>query len=397
MSFFDSVEALPEDPILNLNVEFAADPRETKVNLGIGAYKDAQGNPLVLSAVRKAEAILLEKKLNKEYLPIPGLKSFINEGLKIIYGQNSPLLQNNQIFGAQTIGGTGALRVAGEFLAKKITKNLFFSRPTWPNHQAVFTQSGLKTDLFPYYNTVKHEIDFSGMHDAIQHMSPGDVILLHGCCHNPTGMDPTFEEWVELSALIKKQRVIPFFDLAYQGFGQGLEEDVKPIRYFVEQGHEMLVASSFSKNFGLYGERVGLLSVVTKSPETAHCLGTQLKSLIRGNYSNPPSHGAQIVTTILENPSLQDEWKKELAGMRHRIEEMRKALTTELQTRQKKRDFSFLSKQKGIFSFSGLSLDQVGKLRQEKGIYMPKDGRMNVAGLNESNLHYVVESIISVI
>ena len=398
MSYLDSLQLMPDDPILNLNVSFAADSRNNKVNLGVGSYKTGEGNPMVLSSVKKAEAILLEKNLNKEYLPIDGLKEFIQEALNVVYGNDFPALKNGEICGVQTIGGTGALRIGSEFLAtRNISKTIFVSDPTWPNHKGIFSQVGLKVDVYPYYDQVAHKLDFAGMCESIKHMPKGSIILLHACCHNPTGIDPQFEQWKELSKLIKDQQLIPFFDFAYQGFGQGLEEDAKAVRYFAEQHHEMLVASSFSKNFGLYSERVGLLSIVTPNKETAVRVCSQLKSLIRCSYSTPPSHGVRIVKTILQDPALRKEWEQELANMCERIKEMRKALVGELLTRKNNKDFSFMNRQQGIFSYSGLDQDQVHRLRQENGIYMPSNGRINVAGLNWHNLNYVVDAILSVL
>ena len=398
MSYFDALPMMPDDPILNLNVSFGADSRSNKVNLGVGSYKTGEGTPMVLSAVKKAEALLLEKNLNKEYLPIDGDKEFIQEALKIIYGKDFPPLKRGEICGVQTIGGTGALRVGSELIAaRNISKTIFVSDPTWPNHKGIFSQVGLKVDLYPYYDQVAHRLDFTGMCESIKRMPKGSVIVLHACCHNPTGIDPDFDQWKELSKIIKNQQLIPFFDFAYQGFGNGLEEDAKAVRYFADQGHEMLVASSFSKNFGLYGERVGLLSFVAHNKETAAKVCSQLKSLIRCNYSTPPSHGVRIVKTILQDPSLHKEWDQELGNMRERIREMRKALVGELLTREDHKDFSFMNRQQGIFSYSGLDLDQVHRLRQEYGIFMPSNGRINVAGLNWHNLNYVVDAILSVL
>lgn len=395
MSFFENVEKLPEDPILHLNIDFAADPRKNKVNLGVGTYKDEDGHGLVLSSVRKAESKLLEKKLNKDYLPIVGLKSFLDQSLKLVYGSN--FKESDRIFAAQGIGGTGALRIGADFLFKLLNQNIHFPLPTWPNHKNVFSHAGLKIHSYPYYEPAHHRFNFLGMCDAIKKIAPGETILLHACCHNPTGIDPSFEQWKELSELIKKQKLFPFFDMAYQGFGDGLDEDAKAVRYFASQGHEMFVASSLSKNFGLYNERIGMLSLVTQNGETAARIGTQVKSLIRGNYSNPPAHGALIVSTILEDPTLTEEWKRELSAMRERVHKMRLKLVKGLQAKQDKIDFRFLEGQKGIFSYSGLTQEQAVRLRNEKGIFMTLDGRINVAGLNENNLNDVIDAIVTVL
>lgn len=398
MSFFSGLEMMPDDPILSLPILFNADSREKKVNLGIGAYRTAEGKPMVLSCVRKAEAALLEAKENKEYLPIEGDRSYIEEALKLIFGKESSRLRNEEIFAIQTVGGSGALRIAGEFLAQGISnQHIYLSNPSWPNHKQIFSRAGLKIEHYPYYDLSKHCLDLSGFCKRISEMPPRSILLIQASCHNPTGVDPSFVQWQELSALIQKHSIIPFFDLAYQGFGEGIEQDVKAVRYFVEQGHELLVASSYSKNFGLYSERVGLLSIVTHDKENAKCVGSQVKQIIRGNYSNPPSHGARIVATILQSESLKKEWMEEVKRMRERIQNMRQAFAFGLMTRQKMKDFSFIHKQNGIFSYSGLSSDQVMRLRQEYGIYMPLDGRINVAGLNGNNLNDVIEAILAVL
>lgn len=394
--FFTDIPLLPEDPILGLAIAFAADPRPNKINLGIGAYKTAEGHPLVLSSVRKAESLLVQKNLYKEYLPIDGDAEFLRVSLQLLFGNDSPLWKSNQFFAAQTIGGGGALRIGGEFLSKLISKTIFVSQPSWSNHKQIFERSGLNVGSYPYFNPKTFLLDYQGMCEAIEHMPSGSVILLHGCCHNPTGIDPTIEQWKELSDFIKKQRLIPFFDIAYQGFGPGIEEDVQPIRHFVNEGHEMLVAYSFSKNFGLYGERVGFLTVICQDANQVPKIGSQIKSLIRGNYSNPPLHGARIVSTILKSHELTLEWKSSVENMRDRVNDMRKALIAALLVKNHHHNFDYLHQQRGLFSYSGLTADQVQTLRQEKAIFMPSNGRINIAGLNTQNLTYVAESILSV-
>lgn len=397
MPFFDELELLPDDPILSIPKAFAEDPRPEKVNLGIGAYKTAEGLPLVLTAVKKAEVQIIQKNLNKEYLPIEGDTEFLNYGLQLLFG---PLLYQKiapHLFTAQTVGDSGALRIAGEFFARNISRTIFLSQPSWANHKLIFERSGLNVGSYPYYDAVNHRFDFTGMSSAIQNMPAGSIILLQGSCHNPSGVDPSIEEWGELSALVKKQNLIPFFDIAYQGFGVSLDKDAEAIRYFAEQGHEMAVCYSFSKNFGLYGERVGFLSILAERPESVTKIASQIKTTIRSNYSNPPLQGARIVKTILKSPELTNEWKIELENMRERISEMRKALMAALLVKGSDRDFSYFLHQKGLFSFSGLNPEQTLRLRQEKAIYMPQNGRINVAGLNTQNMQYVADSIISVI
>lgn len=396
MPFFNDIPQLPDDPILGLPIAFAADPRPNKINLGIGAYKTAEGHPLVLKSVRKAESLLLQKNLPKDYLPIEGDADFLRCSLQLLFGSNSPLWQTGRFFAAQSVGGASALRIGAEFLAKLVSKTVFISQPSWSNHKQIFERAGLNVGSYPYFDPHTFMLDFSGMCEAIKNMPPGSVILLHGCCHNPTGIDPSFEQWKELSNLIKKQQLIPFFDLAYQGFGRGLDEDAQAIRHFVNEGHEMLIAYSFSKNFGLYGERVGFLTVVCSSVDRVPKIASQIRSLIRGNYSNPPLHGARIVSTILKSPELTQEWKTELNNMCERVKEMRKALIAALLVKGQNRNFSYMNQQIGLFSFTGLSPEQVQRLRKEKAIYMPNSGRINVAGLNTQNVSHVAEALLSV-
>jgi aspartate/tyrosine/aromatic aminotransferase len=397
MPFFNDIPQLPDDPILGLPIAFAADPRPNKINLGVGSYKTAEGYPLVLNSVRKAESLLVQKHLTKEYLPIEGDAEFLRYALQLLLGTESNLWQSGRFFAAQTVGGASALRIGGEFLAKLVSKTIFLSQPSWSNHKSIFEKSGLNVGSYPYFDPKTHLLDYQGMLEAIKNMPPGSVILLHGCCHNPTGIDPTFEQWKELSNLIKKQRLIPFFDIAYQGFGQGLDEDAQSIRYFINEGHEMLIAYSFSKNFGIYGERVGFLTVISSQADQVPRIGSQIKNLIRGNYSNPPLHGARIVSTILKSHELTLEWTTELGNMCERVKEMRKALIAALLVHGQDRNFTYMHQQNGLFSFSGLNPEQVQALRKEKAIYMPSNGRINIAGLNTQNVSYVAEALLSVI
>jgi aspartate/tyrosine/aromatic aminotransferase len=396
MSFFNHISLLPEDPILSLPIAFAADSRPNKINLGIGAYKTAEGLPLVLTSVRKAESLLLQKNLNKEYLPIEGDAAFLKCGLQLLFGADHSILSSKRLFAAQTVGGSSALRIAGEFLSKLISKTIFISQPSWSNHKQIFERAGLKVGSYPYFDVKTHSLDFNGMREAICNMPAQSIILLHGCCHNPTGLDPTPEQWQELSNLIKKQRVIPLFDIAYQGFGDNIDQDAAPIRSFAEQGHEMLIAYSFAKNFGLYGERVGFLTVVSSQHDQLLPISSQIKSLIRGNFSTSPLHGGRIVSTILKSLDLTEEWKIELHNMCERIKEMRKTLIAALLVKGQGKDFSYLPHQRGLFSFTGLNEQQVERLRIEKGIYMPSNGRINIAGLNTQNVDEVADALLSV-
>lgn len=394
MSYFAHLTKAPSDSILGLILAFKNDNRPNKVNLGVGAYQDEKGNPQVLSAVRKAEALLLTKHLDKEYPSIQGNPLFIEEMLSLIFGKEFCQKKEKTLFGLQTIGGTGALRTGAEFLTQQaISSIVYLSDPTWPNHALVFGRAGMKLETYPYYSFETKTLDFSGMCHAIEKMKPCSTIVLQPCCHNPTGLTPSLKEWKILSSLIKKKGIIPFFDLAYQGFDKGIEEDASIIRYFAEQGHEMFVASSCSKNFGLYGERVGFLAVVCAEKDVAKKAESQICLTIRGSYSMPPLQGARIVSTILSSPELKKEWEEELITMRRRIKEMRKALAEGLMA---EKHFSVLLKQTGMFSYTGLSQKSVETLQNQYAIYMPSSGRINIAGLNPQNLSHVIESILAV-
>lgn len=397
MSIFEKIELQPEDPILGLGIAFNRDVRPNKVNLGIGSYKDTNGHPQVFSSVRKVEKQLSEQYLDKEYLPILGNVDYVSETLKLIFHQNSPLLAEGVVLGAGVIGGTGALRMGAEFLFQNnIADTLYVSDPTWSNHLPIFQQVGMKVVSYPYYNFDTHSLNFNEMCIALSNAPEGCVVMLQPCCHNPTGLVPGFEQWKELSSLLSKKKLIPFFDLAYQGFDVGIDEDAQVVRYFSEAGHQMLVASSYSKNFGLYGERVGHLALVCKDREEVNRVGSRLKQLIRRNYSSPPLHGEQIVATILRSDTLRNEWIQELDHVRFRIQEMRQALAKGLEARARKQNFDFLQNQRGMFSYSGLNKDQVIQLRDDFGVYMHANGRINVAGLNPKNLDYVIDSIMAV-
>ncbi len=396
MSFFKNIELLPDDPILGLPLMFAADLNPKKVNLGIGAYKNAEGKAQVLNSIRKAENILLQKHLNYDYLPIDGEPDYIKAGLQLLFGEGNPLLSSGELYGAHTIGGSGALRIGGEFLGEHVGKSIYYSIPSWPNHKQIFEKSGLTVSTYPYYNREEKKLDFKGMCEAIGHMPPGTIVLLQVCCHNPTGVDPTPEQWQELSKILKEKKLFPFFDIAYQGFGKDLDQDAYAIRYFAQEGHDMCIAYSFSKNFGLYDERVGMLIIRSTNPAMIDPIASQIKLLVRSSYSNPPGFGSRLATTILKSSELTEEWKRELANMRERIMEMRKRLVANLQVKGHGTNFAPLLEQQGFFSLMGLSSDQVLQLRKDKAIYMPTNGRINIAGLNSSNLDYTVEAITAV-
>ena len=392
MNFFDTVEMAPPDPILGLNTAFKEDPRSNKVNLSIGAYKTDDLQPLVLTAVRKAEQQILSQGMDKEYLSQDGNPEYVNRSIKLVFGA-----EQDNIFGAQAPGGTAGVRLAAEFLAQIGSSVIYIPDPTWANHNQVFARAGLKAELYPYYDTDHREFTKSGMVEAIKSIPSGSPILLHACCHNPTGLDPTPADWKEISTAIKSQGLLPVFDFAYQGFGRGIDEDATAVRHFLADGHQMLVANSYSKNFGLYGERTGGFYVVTADAASAERVKSQVMRIIRANYSNPPLHGSRIIAAVLASDALRQEWESELASMRDRISGMRKALAEGLNAGGSAVDFSFMYKQNGMFSYSGLSKDAVDRLREEYAIYMPTNGRLNVAGLSPKNLDYVVEAIIAVL
>jgi len=394
MPFFDDVSMKNDDPIFKLNAAYAADSSPIKVNLGIGVYRTADSNSLVLSCVKKMEPKI---SIKKDYLPINGDPVFRQCSKALVFGMSRAKEEDGRIYTAQSVGGTGALRVAGEFLSQEVGKIIYIPDPTWINHIGVFSRCGMDIRTYPHWNNESHGMYFDGLCKVVEEMPSGSIMLLHGCCHNPTGIDPSHEQWKELSAMLKERDIFPLFDFAYQGFGEGVEEDAWAIRYFVDQGHECIVASSNSKNFGLYGERVGALSFVCSDEDAAQRIATQVKSIIRTNYSNPPRHGAALVAAILSSPQMYDEWCRELGDMRGRVGEMRKAFVSELQAKGGGRDFSFLSDQRGLFSFCPISEDRVARLIAEYGIYMSKNGRINVAGLTWENLDYVVEAMLSVL
>lgn len=394
MPLFSSLELLPEDPILSITSHFKSDPRPHKVNLGVGTYKDGEGKPYVFSSVRQAETLILNKKLDKEYFPIDGSTDYSLESLKLLFGDDAKALHGHTLYGMQGVGGAGALRIGADLLLQTGKKTAWLSDPTWPNHKGIFEHAGLKIGYYPYYDFDNHCLNFSAFLDKVEQLPEGDVLVLHGCCHNPTGVDFSRDQWKTLSDLMKKRGLIPFFDMAYQGFKEGLEEDAFPVRHFLKEGHEMLVASSYSKNFGLYGERAGFLGIVAHEKESIEKIASQVKILARTAYSNPPIHPARIVTTILTDPLLKEEWKKELDNIRLRIQHMREALYEGLAAKGEGERFHFLKNQCGMFSFMGITKEQADLLKKEEAIYMAGT-RINVAGLNEHNLEKVVNALLS--
>nr|WP_310617344.1 amino acid aminotransferase [Pantoea cypripedii] len=395
---FESISAAPADPILGLADLFRADDRPNKINLGIGVYKDETGKTPVLTSVKKAEQYLLENETTKNYLSIDGLADFARCTQELLFGKESTLVTTGRACTAQTPGGTGALRVAADFLANQTNvKRVWVSNPSWPNHKNVFNAAGLEVCDYQYYDAANHTLDFDGMVASLREAKAGDVVLFHGCCHNPTGIDPTAEQWQQLAALSQANGWLPLFDFAYQGFARGLDEDAEGLRIFAASHQELIVASSYSKNFGLYNERVGALTLVAANSDVAKTAFSQVKYSIRANYSNPPAHGAAIVATILSNDALRTIWQQELTDMRQRIQRMRQLFVNTLAASGAQQDFSFIIKQNGMFSFSGLTKDQVVRLREEFGVYAVNSGRVNVAGMTPDNMSALCEAIVAVL
>jgi len=396
MGYFDHLETLPPDPILELMWAFKRDTRPKKIDLSVGIYCNDKLEPEILKSVLKAEEALLQLETNKSYLPIDGHVGFIEETKKLIFGEKLAAELGASLYGAQTVGGTGALRVAGEFLAGAISKTIYVSHPTWANHMTMFAKAGLETKTYPYYDLQKHSLSFDAMIEALKKLPAKTIILLQGCCHNPTGYDLTKEQWKELSCVMLQKQLIPLFDMAYQGFGDGLEEDAFAVRHFAQEGHEMLVAFSYAKIFGLYAERVGALMIVMSDKKAAAPITSHIKALMRANYSNPPKHGASIVAYVLTHDALKKLWLAELSSMRSRIKTMRSMLAQALMQKIPTKDYRYIDKTKGMFCFLNLEASQVQRLMEEEAIYMTRNGRISVTGLSEENLPVVVNAIRAV-
>lgn len=395
---FEHIQAAPADPILGLNDAYKNDTKPNKINLGVGVYKDEQGNTPILKAVKQAEERLLTKEKTKSYLSIEGAPEYRSAVQTLLFGNEHKIIAKQLAQTAHTPGGTGALRVAAEFIKKHLPEaTIWVSNPTWANHQSVFQSVGLEVGSYAYYNADDKSLDFEALLASLSQVPEGDVVLFHGCCHNPTGIDPTPEQWYQLAKLCSKQGFLPLFDFAYQGFGQGLTEDAIGLRTFLEHVSEMLIASSFSKNFGLYNERVGALTIVCDTAEQAETVFTQIKRCIRTNYSNPPSHGSAVVAEILNDAELYALWESELKDMRVRIHEMRSLFVNTLRAKGVNQDFSFISQQQGMFSFSGLTPDQVAQLRQDFGIYIVGSGRISVAGMTHENMEPLCDAIAAIL
>ena len=398
MSLFTAVEMAPRDPILGLNEQFAADTNPAKVNLGVGVYYDDNGKLPLLKCVQAAEKRMMESPKARGYLPIDGIAAYDSAVKSLVFGADSEPVKSGRVATAQGIGGTGGLKIGADFLKKLLPDaKVLISDPSWENHRALFTQAGFVVESHPYYDAAKRGVNFEGMLAALNGAAEGTIVVLHACCHNPTGYDITLAQWDQVIAAVKARKLTPFLDMAYQGFGQGIKEDGAVVGKFVAAGLSFLVSTSFSKSFSLYGERVGALSVLCDSKEEADRVLSQLKLVIRTNYSNPQIHGGTVVAMVLDTPELRAQWEEELAEMRVRIKFMRQKLVDGLKAAGVKQDMSFITTQIGMFSYSGLSKVQMHRLRDEFGIYGTDTGRMCVAALNSKNIDYVCASIAKVI
>ena len=398
MSLFTAVEMAPRDPILGLNEQFAADSNPNKVNLGVGVYFDDNGKLPLLQCVQAAEKAMMDKPTARGYLPIDGIASYDSAVKTLVFGADSEVVKAGRVATVQAVGGTGGLKIGADFL-KKLNPNakVLISDPSWENHKAIFTNAGFEVGTYAYYDAATRSIDFAGMLADLNAAAAGTVVVLHACCHNPTGYDITAAQWDEVIAVVKAKGLVPFLDMAYQGFGHGIAEDGAVIGKFVAAGLDIFVSTSFSKSFSLYGERVGALSVVAADKDEAARVLSQLKIVIRTNYSNPPTHGGAVVAAVLNNPELHALWEKELGEMRVRIKAMRQKLVDGLKAAGVTQDMSFITTQIGMFSYSGLSKEQMVRLRSEFGVYGTDTGRMCVAALNSKNIDYVCKAIAAVI
>jgi aromatic-amino-acid transaminase len=397
-SLFNAVEMAPRDPILGLTEQYVADTNPKKVNLGVGVYYDDNGKLPLLECVQKAEERMMAAHAARGYLPIDGIAAYDAAVKSLVFGADSEPVKSGRVATVQALGGTGGLRVGADFLKKlNPSAKVLISDPSWENHRALFTQAGFTVETYPYYDAAKRGINFDGMLTALNTAPAGTVIVLHACCHNPTGYDLTPAQWDQVVAAVKARKLVAFLDMAYQGFGQGIAEDGLAVQKFVASGEDFFVSTSFSKSLSLYGERVGALSVLCSNKDEAARVLSQLKIVVRTNYSSPPTHGGQIAATILNTPELRALWERELAGMRVRIKEMRTALVEKLKAKGVQRDFSFITQQVGMFSYSGLSKEQMVRLRNEFGVYGIESGRICVAALNTKNIDYVTESIAKVV
>ena len=398
MSLFSAVEMAPRDPILGLNEQFAADTNPNKVNLGVGVYYDDAGKLPLLKCVQAAEAQIMGTPKARGYLPIDGIAAYDGAVKGLVFGSDSDVVTSDRVATIQAIGGTGGLKVGADFLRRMGTsKQVLISDPSWENHRALFTAAGFDVDTYPYYDAANRGINFDGMLARLNSAEAGTIVVVHACCHNPTGYDIDPAQWDQVVATVKARNLTAFLDMAYQGFGFGIQEDGAVIQKFVDAGLSFLVSTSFSKSFSLYGERVGALSVLCESKDEAAKVLSQLKIAIRTNYSNPPIHGGSVVATVLGTPELRAQWEQELAEMRDRIKVMRQTLVDGLKAAGVQADMSFITKQIGMFSYSGLTKDQMVRLRNEFGVYGTDTGRMCVAAMNSQNIDYICKAVAAVL
>jgi aromatic-amino-acid transaminase len=398
MNLFTAVEMAPRDPILGLNEQFAADTNPNKVNLGVGVYFGEDGKMPLLQCVQKAEKLLMEKPSARNYLPIDGIAAYDNAVKTLVFGRDSEPVKSGRVATIQGLGGTGGLKVGADFLRKLLPQaKVLISDPSWENHRGIFSNAGFTVESYAYYDAAKRGINFDGMLASLNAAPAGTIVLLHACCHNPTGYDLTPAQWDQVIAVVKSRELTPFLDMAYQGFGHGIAEDGAVVAKFVASGMQFFISTSFSKSFSLYGERVGALSVLCADKAEADRVLSQLKIVIRTNYSNPPTHGGAVVALVLNDPELRALWEQELGEMRVRIKDMRQKLVDGLKAAGVKQDFSFITQQIGMFSYSGLSKDQMVRLRSEFGVYGTDTGRMCVAALNNNNVAHVCKAIATVL
>ena len=397
-SIFSAVEMAPRDPILGLNESFNADPRTTKVNLGVGVYFNDNGKIPLLGAVKIAEKARVESQPARGYQPIDGLPAYNQSVQTLLFGKDSALLAEGRVATAQALGGTGALKVGADYLKRLLPDStVYISDPSWENHRAIFESAGFSVESYPYYDAATRGVNFEGMKAKLDSLPAGAIVVLHACGPNPTGADLSEAQWRETIEAIRARGLVAFLDMAYQGFADGIAEDALVLNLFAASGLQFFLSSSFSKSFSLYGERVGALSVVTANKDESARVLSQIKRVIRANYSNPPSHGGAVVAAVLASPELRQMWEDELAGMRLRIRAMRSSLVEKLAAKGTAQDFSFIIKQRGMFSYTGLSADQVARMQKEFGIYAVSTGRICLAALNTKNIDYVADAIAAVL
>ena len=398
MSLFSAVEMAPRDPILGLNEAFNADTRTTKVNLGVGVYYNEEGRIPLLRAVAEAEKARIEAHAPRGYLPIEGIAAYDKAVQELLFGKGAALIEAGRVITTQALGGTGALKIGADFLKRLLPDaTVAISDPSWENHRALFESAGFPVQNYRYYDPFSNGVNRGGMLEDLRNLPARSIVVLHACCHNPTGVDLQLEDWKAVLEVLREREHVPFLDIAYQGFGDGIDQDAEAVRLFAESGLEFFVSSSFSKSFSLYGERVGALSLVTANREESTRVLSQLKRVIRTNYSNPPTHGATVVASVLNSPELRAMWEAELGEMRDRIRSMRLAMVEQLAALGAKRDFGFVAEQRGMFSYSGLTVEQVERLKEEFGIYAVGTGRICVAALNKGNLDSVTRAIHAVL